>query len=227
MDYSLDLTERTTLQSWLATDRSAITRNVPAEFAERSVAQLKCNVCHGQVEGVPNFDLIGEKLRPEWSARFIAGEIADKPRPWLDAQMPSFPMHAKGIAQGLAMQQGLPPKSAVATTNDVEACETGRRLVSAVPRVSVVCNATRSVQRQRCILESAGINLAVSGARLQAGFFKRWVRKPSAIDPQSKMPTFFDDEGRSPLVDVYGGDGEKQISAIWQYLQLGEKMVAP
>jgi hypothetical protein len=29
------------------------------------------------------------------------------------------------------------------------------------------------------------------------------------------------------LTDVYDGDGEKQIHAMWQYIRLGDKMPAP
>jgi hypothetical protein len=41
------------------------------------------------------------------------------------------------------------------------------------------------------------------------------------------MPVYFDAEGKSPLVDYYNGDAEKQIGAIWQYIRLWEKTPSP
>ena len=77
------------------------------------------------------------------------------------------------------------------------------------------------------VFEAPGINLATSGARLRPDFFKRWLRNPPLVDPTTKMPVYFDEEGKSPLTDVYEGSGEKQIEAVWQYLRMGEKMPAP
>ena len=76
------------------------------------------------------------------------------------------------------------------------------------------------------VFESEGINLVYSAERLQPDFYRRWFRAPMSIDPQTKMPMYFD-EGKSPLTDVLDGDGEKQISAVWEYLKLGNKMQVP
>ena len=54
----------------------------------------------------PPLTWAGEKLRPQWSASFIAGEISYKPRPWLFARMPSFASRAKLLAAGMAMEHG-------------------------------------------------------------------------------------------------------------------------
>ena len=77
------------------------------------------------------------------------------------------------------------------------------------------------------VFESAGINLAYSGERLLKRFYQRWVRNPLAIDPATKMPVYFDEEGRSPLTEIYDGNGAKQIEAIWQYIRKGNKMPPP
>lgn len=41
------------------------------------------------------------------------------------------------------------------------------------------------------------------------------------------MPVYFDEEGKSPLADVLGGDADQQLDALWQYLRLGSKMPPP
>ena len=220
--------ERDALQSFAASDRSSLSRHVPVEFAERQSRSLNCIECHGKLEGVPAFEILGGKLKPEWSARFIAGEISDKPRPWLESQMPAFGKRAQFLAEGLSMQQGFPPQTPVEKPVDPDAAEVGRKLVSVPPLgfSCVSCHSAGSVGATQ-VFEAPGINLDSSGERLQPSFFKRWLRNPPLIDPTSKMPVYFDEEGNSPLTDVYEGNGDKQISAVWQYLRLGDKMPAP
>ena len=53
-----------------------------------------------------------------------------------------------------------------------------------------------------------------------------WLRNPLAVDPQTKMPAYFED-GKSALTDYYDGDGEKQINALYQYIRHGTCMAAP
>ena len=77
------------------------------------------------------------------------------------------------------------------------------------------------------VFESNGVNLAYTGARLQKSYYRRWVRNPLRIDPATKMPVYFDAEGKSPLTDYYNGEAAKQIEAVWQYIRLGEKMPSP
>lgn len=77
------------------------------------------------------------------------------------------------------------------------------------------------------VFEAPGINLAFSGARLQHTWFLRWIRNPLRVEPTTKMPVYFDEEGKSPLADVLGGDADQQLDALWQYLRLGSKMPPP
>jgi len=226
-DFSFTSDEREALQTFLATDRVSLTRHVPAEFAERQTRNLHCRNCHGEVEGIPPFEILGEKLRPEWMAKFIAGEILDKPRPWLDAQMPAFPKRAELLAQGIAMQHGFPPQTPADPPIEKTSSENGHRLISAPPLGfgCVQCHAVGATAALQ-VFEAPGINLGWAGARLQPAFFKRWVRNPPLVDPLTKMPVFFDGD-KSPLTEIYEGNGEKQIDAMWNYLRLGEKMPAP
>ena len=220
--------EREALVSFGASDRRSLSRHAPAEFAERQSRHLNCSECHGKIEGVPHFEILGGKLKPEWSAKFIGGEIPDKPRPWLGSQMPAFPKRAQLLAEGLAQQHGYPPQTPVEKPVDPDAAEAGRKLVSVPPLgfSCVSCHGVGSVGATQ-VFEAPGINLDSSGARLQPSFFRRWLLNPPLVDPTSKMPVYFDEEGNSPLTDVYDGSFDKQAGAIWQYLRLGDKMPAP
>lgn len=221
--------EREALQAFGATDHAALTRHVPAEFAERQSRLLNCRECHGKVEGVPAFDILGGRLKPEWSKAFIAGEISYKPRPWLEARMPAFTIRAEALAQGLAMGHGYPPQTGPEPPIDMEAAKVGQKLVSMAGGLScVLCHAVGDTAAAQVFNgEAAGINFAYSGERLLRPFFEQWVTNPQLIDPSTKMPVYFDEEGKGLLADVYGGDGAKQRNAIWKYLQLGKKMPPP
>ena len=50
---------------------------------------------------------------------------------------------------------------------------------------------------------------------------------PVALEPNTKMPVYFDPQGHSQLTDILDGDGEKQVNAIWDYVRLGDKMPPP
>ena len=66
---------------------------------------------------------------------------------------------------------------------------------------------------------SAGRQLLPRGRTLAPEYFPRWMLDPSRVDPQTRMPDYFDDDARSVLVDVLEGDAKKQIEAIRQYLR--------
>ncbi len=225
--YNFSDAQRADLAAFGAADKASLTRNVPAEFAQRQAQVLNCVECHGKFEGFPLFDNLGDKLQPEWSRSFIGGEISYKPRPWLVARMPSFGTYAGGLAEGLAALHGYPAQTPVEPPIDQEAAKVGQKLISAIGGFSCIsCHSVGEFGATQ-VFESAGINFAYSGRRLIKPYFHRWVRNPLAIDPTTKMPVYFDEEGKSPLADIYDGDGTKQREAIWQYLRLGDKMPPP
>ena len=150
-----------------------------------------------------------------------------KPRPWIEARMPAFTQYSEGLAVGLAAGHGLPPQTMAEPPIDADAAKIGGTLVSATGGFFCVsCHAVGRVAAIQ-VFESQGVNLAYTGARVQKSYFHRWVGNPLRIDPATKMPVYFDSEGKSPLVDYYSGDAEKQIEAIWQYIRLGDKMPSP
>lgn len=225
--FTFTAVEREALRAFGATDRNSLYRDVPQEFADRQTRLLRCRECHGKFDGFPALDLLGGKLQPEWTAQFMAGELPYHPRTWLDARMPAFAQRAAELARGLAMQQGYPPHTPAEPPADREAAEVGRKLVSAAGGLScIACHAIGAIPATQ-VVESAGINFAYTGRRILRPYFERWVRNPQQIDPNTKMPVFFDEDDRSPLADVYGGDGARQRNAIWQYLRLGDQMPPP
>ena len=224
--FSFSPAEREALQAFAATDRASLTRHVATEFAERQARLLNCRACHGQLEGFPPLEIVGGKLKPEWVKALLAGEVPYKPRPWLEARMPVFAQRAEALAHGLAMQHGFPPQTPPEPPVDLEAGKIGQRLVGVEGGFScITCHAVGPL-KATAVFEAEGINLTRASSRLLRPYFQRWLRNPPSIEPQTKMPIYFD-AGKSPLTEVYGGDAEKQIGAIWEYFRLGEKMPPP
>jgi len=232
--FAFTAAERADLQAFVRTARDSLFRDSPTEFAERQTRLLNCNGCHGQVQGFPALEILGGKLKPEWSAKFIAGDVPFKPRPethprgepWVEARMPGFKARAQLIAEGLAALHGFGPKAPAEPPIDSELAKLGQKLVGKDGGFSCVsCHGVAGLAATD-VFDSEGINLAFSYDRLLPDYYYRWMRNPLAIDPQTKMPVYFE-EGKSPLTEIFDGDAEKQITAVWHYMRLGQKMPAP
>ncbi len=167
----------------------------------------------------PVLTWFGEKLQADWAAKFIAGGISYKPRPWLIARMPGFGVRSEGLAHGLALDHGFSiarePEAAV----DLEKAKAGETLIS--ENGGFNCTTCHGVGERAAtaVFEAPGINLAYATERLRKGYYHRWVLHPLRIDPDTKMPRFADDEGKTPLTDFFGGKASEQFEAIWQYLR--------
>ena len=234
-DYGFTGGQRAALDLFTLDGLPSLTRHVPAEFAQRQTRLLNCSACHGQIDLVPPLEILGGKLKPEWAAEFIAGDIPHKIRfdahpkgePWVAARMPGFKTRATWLAEGLAELHGYPPKSPAEPPVDMDLAKAGQKLVGKDGGFSCVsCHAVGPLLALE-VFESEGVNFAWSADRLQPDYYRRWIRNPLAIDPQTKMPVYFDEEGRSPLTEILDGNGDRQLDAVWEYLRLRDKMPSP
>ncbi len=171
----------------------------------------------------PMLTWLGEKLQPDWMGDFIAGHGKYKPRPWIIARMPGYPAVAKGIAEGLAHQHGF--AATPETEPPVEAENAGKGAVLISENGGFNCTTCHGVGERAptAVFEAPGINLAYSPERLRSGYYHRWVMHPLRIDPETKMPRFADDEGKTPLTDYFDGNARDQFEAIWQFLRTQKK----
>ena len=225
--YDFARAEREALQAFAATDRASLKRHVPVEFADRQARNLNCTSCHGQLDGFTRYELLGGKLKPEWMAQFIAGETKYKPRHWLAHRMPAFPKYAADFAIGLAMTHGFPPQTPAEPPLDVELAKVGQKLIGVDGGFSCISCHSVGTAKAAQVFESEGINFSYAVERIQRAYYERWTRNPLRIEPQTKMPVYFQDDGSSPLPDVLGGDTAKQLDAFWQFFRLGDKATPP
>lgn len=190
---------------------------------------LACRACHRRAdEGAPDrvgpdLTFVGDKLRPEWLAGFL--RQPHTVRPWLRARMPTFGLAHAEVAQVTAFLAGLrdrrqpplPPRLRAArgavTPNAVRA---GARLAS---REYLSCSSCHlgGDRPPEGLPQEWAPDLRLAGRRLRPEWIVRWLLDPQRIQPGTKMPSFFADPDSGPD-DIFGGDEERQILALRDYL---------
>ena len=125
------------------------------------------------------------------------------------------------------MNHGLPPVSPKEKQTNPQLADVGRKLVGVDGGFScVACHGVKDRDPLQ-VFEAQGVNFSRVGERMQPDYFLRWMLDPLRVDPQTRMPDYFDEDARSVLVDELEGDAKKQIEAIRQYLLQGNKMKLP
>jgi mono/diheme cytochrome c family protein len=174
----------------------------------------------------PTLTWVGEKLKPEWTARLLAGALKEKPRPYLRARMPAFPRRSLLLAAGLAAGHGWGPKSPPDAPADAKEAAVGRALAGKGRWNCVGCHMVGTAAAVG-VFEAPGVNFAYTKERLRRDYFDRWLWAPTRVEPGTKMPVVYSWGKKSLIADVHDGDAGKQIDALWHYLQAGRSIKQP
>ncbi|MGJ8680814.1 c-type cytochrome [Paraglaciecola sp.] len=231
------------LKGFLRYKQSSFSQVSTHEFAKRQMEELQCQTCHVQddkpslwdkhLDSVkdlkvshankghldqrrPSLTYAGEKLTQKNLQDYLSGELGYTTRDWLLAKMPAFPTRAKLLAEGIALQHGKYQKESELVVDPELAIE-GEKLISSMGGFScVICHDIGS-QKATAAFEVQGVNLTHSVKRLRSDYFTRWMLNPTYLEPTTKMPKYFDDEGKSSLPS-FSHDAAKQIEAMHHYL---------
>lgn len=218
----------------------------PADYASRQTQALRCNSCHehdgkaslltenhalskrlvAHIEGHaekleqsrPPLTHMGAMLHTRYLEKMILGTADPRPRPWLEMRMPSFKLHAKPLAKGLAHQHGIPTSTPPTGELNADQVETGKMLVGMTGYACVTCHAIGE-EPAKAAFEVQGINFALAHERLRSDYFLQWMYNPTRIVPGTKMPKYTNDDGSAPRSDILEGDSKKQFEAIEAYFQ--------
>ena len=242
--YGLNADDKAALTAFLADQKAvkSLAHFNKAEYSERQFENLNCAACHqidddlsgltathplsakytgeayqepGKGMTAPDLTFIGEKLRADWMNQLFSGTLEKSTRPWLKQRMPAFPSRAKNLADGFAAGYGVIAETSKSAATE----EPGKQLFGMVGGFGcAACHGAAEV-KPLAVFEAAGVNLQFAGARLRQEYYHRWMRDPARIDPHTIMPKYFVDENETTLTGPLDGDGQKQMEAIWQWMQ--------
>jgi mono/diheme cytochrome c family protein len=137
--------------------------------------------------------------------------------------MPGFAAYADSLSSGLAHAHGFSASIAPESAPAAEIVKAGETLLGENGGFNCLQCHTLADRAATAVFEAPGPNLALTPVRLRKEYYHRWTIAPTRIDPETKMPKFADEEGKTPLTDFFEGHAEKQFEAIWQYLQTLKK----
>ena len=219
--------------------------------ATEEIERLRCGACHerdgtqshwqdledpGQATSgsddpprrpdVPSLSLAGEQFEGAWLGRYLEGDREGAVRPWLKVRMPAFPGRGRDLARLLGAEHGVPARVELPTAaGPATPSEVEQGLVLLGPRGGFGCVTCHPVgSRPALMVQEFGVtNLALARRRLREEHYVRWLLGPQRISPLTPMPAFADDQGRSILGGIHGGDARAQFRAIWAALSAIER----
>ena len=243
--FALDAEQRQAIEAELASiKKTPAAGETPTNQLTLSMLQLNCYACHqrdklggvargrdrffetiGQVdlgdEGrlPPPLTGVGRKLATPWLKNVLQGTA--EVRPHLQIRMPKYPasevdplvtLFAK--VDGVEAAQGTKPPVNV----DKTLAEAGRTLFNLG---CVQCHPLKG----EALPSIVGVDVGRVGFRIRKQWFHDFLLNPASLKPRTRMPTFF--AQGSVNKDVLAGDVEKQIEALWVYLEDIERQPLP
>ncbi len=207
----------------------------------RLVARYNCVGCH-IIEGTggairarykdsiqmapPILNGEGAKVQADWLFGFL--KQPEPIRPWLMLRMPTFSfsdseattiVHYFDAVDNVQM----PFVHVNETLIPIEYIEAGQKLASPDYFNCFSCH-QQGDKKPEGPPEGWAPDLSLAHKRLNPDWIVRWLRDPQKVQPGAKMPSFFETDADGKISggpdDVLGGDGEKQIEALRDYLMV-------
>lgn len=159
---------------------------------------------------------IGAKLRGEWLEGVLSGDAEHRVRPYLATGMPAYRDHAAALAGWFAEIDARPDEATLSLRD--EDLEAGRKLLGIVGGVNCITCHHWGENRS---LGIPAVDLASLDRRLRPEWFRSYLLDPASYRPGTLMPPLWPG-GQSTVPDLLGGDAERQIAAIWNFIAKGE-----
>lgn len=211
--------------------------NAPSAL-ETTLLRLNCVACHERdarggvgtdrrafFETVDHVDLgdegrlpprltgVGARLQQAWLVKAVTGSVAL--RPFMRARMPEYPPQVVGPLPEAFTRADRGPE---AVPRDPVTFPPGGDRTPLVAAGAALLDAG-CVQchplGERSLPGTVGVNLADVTKRVEPEWFRRLLLDPMTVRPGTKMPAFFGATVNRAILD---GDPERQIAALWAYL---------
>lgn len=168
----------------------------------------------------PQLTAVGDRLPDERLAKAISGELPTRRLDWLLVRMPRY-RHTDSEQTALLTHligHDRIPSNAPATpdypqSDEDEATSAGRELIGGKGFSCVACHPVKDFSPKNVAHGTRGSNLFRIGERLRPEYFFRWTRSPLRVVPGVEMPSY-----QRPHADIFPGDLNRQLSAIWTAL---------
>jgi mono/diheme cytochrome c family protein len=242
--YALADPQRTALQQAVAQLQKDTAPPDPALVADNTLKAMNCGACHARTgtpgpdpgrlpyfsstievdlgdEGrlAPHLNEIGAKLTANGLRKMLfEGRYV---RPYLATRMPQFgEPNLAHLPDALAAADAskVPPLAGDEPPFSAKQIDDGRRLVGTQGLGCVNCHGWGPYKS----LGAPAINLLASTGRLTRPYFFAYLAEPAKYRPGTRMPAFWKD-GENAFKEIHNGNMQKQVEAIWAYLQMGER----
>jgi len=223
-----------------------LTQSVDAKAQiNRTMAALNCFACHSR-DGIggpertrseyfgvigeadlgdegripPHLTKVGDKLKPEWLREVLLR--SGKVRPYMATRMPRFGDANVGHLLTAFEQADNSKELKVLAEASARDAKFGRKLVG---REGLTCISCHTFGKYKSLGVPA-MDLTQMAKRLQKDWFQRYLLDPVSLRPGTRMPTFWP-EGKAANKEIFDGDTDRQINAIWAYLSRGAEAEVP
>lgn len=170
----------------------------------------------------PPLDGVGDKLTNEWLQHVLQNGAKD--RPYMLTRMPKFglPRVSELAAAFVAVDRKADSAPINLTEAEHRVKAVGRQLVGDKALGCIKCH-TFGTHRASGI---QAINLQTMTQRVRSDWFLRYMIDPPAYRPGTRMPTGYPG-GKATIRDIYDGNPDRQLAAIWTFLKDGNKAGIP
>lgn len=239
--YYLSASERMAIKSALANTGDWSTALESGQQVIKTMTALNCFACHvrGELGGPssyrkqyfqtngeadlgdegrfpPDLSGVGQKLKRKWLLEVL--EDGASVRPYMASRMPIFgAKNIQGLADHLIAVDQTGKQDATQEKISLEDAKYGRKLVGVGGMACITCHTFGKFGS----LGIPALDLTSAGKRLQKDWFVRYLKDPGSLRPGTRMPSFWPD-GESVNKDVFDGDTQRQIDAIWSYLNIAD-----
>jgi mono/diheme cytochrome c family protein len=172
-------------------------------------------------QGPPRLVNEGHRVQTDWLYHFLGN--VQPIRPWLKIRMPSFNLSTEEKNKIIAgFQQGA-KQPTFEEPEELVVWEAGEKEAAQKLWNSYNCVSCHSIGFTKDTPQAPNLHLA--SKRLRPTWIKKWLTNPQAILPGTIMPSFWGDDGKTPVdPSILGGDADKQIAALTKFvIELGKK----
>ncbi|HJN12628.1 MAG TPA: DUF6797 domain-containing protein [Pirellulaceae bacterium] len=232
--------QRRALAQFVQNDLASLRHSSDTETSARLFDRLQCVNCHdrdgqrshrgwviteegsGRIpDQLPQLTWAGEKFRPSWTEKLLAGQLGYKSRPWIAARMPAFPTYAATLARGLAAEHAIDPQERSLHSFDAKLALIGEKLTLQTGLDCRQCHAIGNLQPRgdKDTKINVGVNFTYIRDRLRRDSYQRFMLDPPRYDINTKMIRLSEDRLTTKLKEYFDADAHQQFGAVWHYIQ--------